>query len=310
MDPAHEHRGHKSAHVAHNAAAKGNQQRSAIAAGPHHLARQPLHALHGLVLFARPAKTASPACLRFLKRPQKLLRPQRPDLRRRDHETLACGSRPTARSIRGASVSSNPLPANTSYFADAVSTRIVCTVISMIEDPRTGFGARLFPPTLEHLHAPQPSTRSMCDSARRAARRPANHPAHSAARRKRPARRANRLLRRPRRHRTELLPISITDFATGRCKHLDGSVVLSAVIDAAGMPRDVDLFYRSGLALDEVASRLVKSERFRPGTFNGAPAAVAVEIELDLEACASLGSTKTSPAIEWLRSVSGPSQIT
>ncbi len=83
----------------------------------------------------------------------------------------------------------------------------------------------------------------------------------------------------------ELLPISITDFATGRCKHLDGSVVLSAVIDAAGMPRDVDLFYRSGLALDEVASRLVKSERFRPGTFNGAPAAVAVEIELDLEAC-------------------------
>lgn len=37
------------------------------------------------------------------------------------------GSRPTARSIRGASVSSNPLPANTSYFADGVSTRIVCT---------------------------------------------------------------------------------------------------------------------------------------------------------------------------------------
>ena len=40
------------------------------------------------------------------------------------------GNRPTARSIRGASVSSNPLPANTSYFAEGVSTRIVCTVIS------------------------------------------------------------------------------------------------------------------------------------------------------------------------------------
>ena len=39
------------------------------------------------------------------------------------------GSRPTARSIRGVSVSSNPLPVTTSYFAEGVSTRIVCTVI-------------------------------------------------------------------------------------------------------------------------------------------------------------------------------------
>ncbi len=46
------------------------------------------------------------------------------------------GNRPTARSIRGASSWSNPLPANTSYFAEGVSTRIVCTVFSMIEDPR------------------------------------------------------------------------------------------------------------------------------------------------------------------------------
>jgi TonB family protein len=83
----------------------------------------------------------------------------------------------------------------------------------------------------------------------------------------------------------ELLPVNITDLATGRCKHLDGSVVLSAVIDEAGSPRNVDFVYRAGNALDEEAIKLVSSERFRPGAFDGAPAAIAVKIELDLQAC-------------------------
>ena len=39
FDPAHEHRGHKSAHVAHNPAAKGNQQASPVAPRTHHLAQ-------------------------------------------------------------------------------------------------------------------------------------------------------------------------------------------------------------------------------------------------------------------------------
>ncbi len=43
-------------------------------------------------------------------------------------KTPPASRRPTARSIRGARVSSTPLPIVTSYFADAVSTRIVCTM--------------------------------------------------------------------------------------------------------------------------------------------------------------------------------------
>jgi hypothetical protein len=39
------------------------------------------------------------------------------------------GNLPTTRSMRGASVSSSPLPAITPYFADGVSTRIVCTLL-------------------------------------------------------------------------------------------------------------------------------------------------------------------------------------
>jgi hypothetical protein len=40
------------------------------------------------------------------------------------------GSRPTARSMRGARVSISPLPVTTSYFAEGVSTWMVCTIIS------------------------------------------------------------------------------------------------------------------------------------------------------------------------------------
>jgi hypothetical protein len=39
------------------------------------------------------------------------------------------GSLPITRSMRGASVSTSPLPATTSYFAVGVSTRMVCTLL-------------------------------------------------------------------------------------------------------------------------------------------------------------------------------------
>ena len=39
------------------------------------------------------------------------------------------GSLPQIRSMRGASDTISPLPATTPYFAEVVSTRIVCTVL-------------------------------------------------------------------------------------------------------------------------------------------------------------------------------------
>ena len=126
-NPAHEHRGHKSAHVAHNAAAKGNQQRSAIAASANHLPRQPLHALHRLVCSPGGRNSATGGSHRNDRRNFSLHRAQ---ISGEVTTKIRRGSRFTTRSIRGASVSSNPLPAITSYFAEGVSTRIVCTVIS------------------------------------------------------------------------------------------------------------------------------------------------------------------------------------
>ncbi len=81
---------------------------------------------------------------RLCKRPQKRLSDHSAQISGDVSTNTRRGSRPTARSIRGASVSSNPLPANTSYFAEGVSTRIVCTMLSMIEEQRGEFGARLF----------------------------------------------------------------------------------------------------------------------------------------------------------------------
>ena len=80
---AHEHRGHKSAHIAHNAAAKTNQKRSAIAAGLNHFARQALHASHGLEALADGKKERD---RRLRKRAQEGFGPQRPNLRRGEHE--------------------------------------------------------------------------------------------------------------------------------------------------------------------------------------------------------------------------------
>ena len=55
-DSAHEDGSKKPADIAHDAAAKSDQQRTAIAAAADHLAQQPVHALHRLVLFARRQK--------------------------------------------------------------------------------------------------------------------------------------------------------------------------------------------------------------------------------------------------------------
>ncbi len=83
---AHENRGEKSAHVAHDAAAQRDQQRAAIAARRNHLAQQLLHAGHGLVFFARGQKKRD---RRLGKGSKKSSAPKRPDLRRGENKDAA-----------------------------------------------------------------------------------------------------------------------------------------------------------------------------------------------------------------------------
>src|SRR5664279_1034107 len=79
----HERRGQKAANVADNATAKGDEERSAIAAGLCHLARQLLDACECFVLFAGGKKKSDG---RLGERPGECLAPEGPDLRRCDHK--------------------------------------------------------------------------------------------------------------------------------------------------------------------------------------------------------------------------------
>lgn len=83
----------------------------------------------------------------------------------------------------------------------------------------------------------------------------------------------------------ELLPIKLDEVATGHCKRFDGSPVLSAVIDAEGVTHQVYFLKPTGDDLDKIAIKVLKHERFKPGTRDGAPVATIVSIELNMKAC-------------------------
>jgi TonB family protein len=85
--------------------------------------------------------------------------------------------------------------------------------------------------------------------------------------------------------RPELAPLTLSDPATGHCKHFNGSLVLSAVIDAYGAPHEIYFLKPTGDDLDKIAIRLLEKERFKPGTRDGIPAATIVAIELNMKGC-------------------------
>ncbi len=61
---------------------------------------------------------------------------------------------------------------------------------------------------------------------------------------------------------------------------LEGSVLLSVVVDAAGQPGDVHVDRPLGLGLDESAVENVRHWQFKPGTKTGLPVAVRVNEEV------------------------------
>jgi TonB family protein len=84
----------------------------------------------------------------------------------------------------------------------------------------------------------------------------------------------------------ELLPFALSTSSSRRCKELDGVVWLSAIMGANGVPREIHLLRTEGDNLGDFAIGLIAAARFKPGAYNGIPAAVAVEITADLDACA------------------------
>src|SRR5215469_4883375 len=62
---------------------------------------------------------------------------------------------------------------------------------------------------------------------------------------------------------------------------LQGSVVLSLVVDATGHPRNVNVTRSLGMGLDEKAREAVEKWRFAPGMKGGYPVATRVEVEVN-----------------------------
>jgi len=60
-----------------------------------------------------------------------------------------------------------------------------------------------------------------------------------------------------------------------------GTVILYVVVDEKGMPRNLKVIRPLGLGLDEKAIEAVQKWRFKPGTKDGKPVAVAAQIEVN-----------------------------
>jgi TonB family protein len=63
--------------------------------------------------------------------------------------------------------------------------------------------------------------------------------------------------------------------------HFQGVVVLSIIVDPTGHARDVRVSRSVGLGLDEKAIEAVKKWKFEPGTKDGHPVAVGVNVEVN-----------------------------
>jgi TonB family protein len=84
----------------------------------------------------------------------------------------------------------------------------------------------------------------------------------------------------------ELIPVIQAPIPNEKCKKkVNAEILLSTYIDAAGVPNNITLLQPNGSELDEMAFKIVAEDRFKPGTYNGAPVAVAMTAEVTLRTC-------------------------
>jgi TonB family protein len=91
-----------------------------------------------------------------------------------------------------------------------------------------------------------------------------------------------------------MFPPDVSISLPRHCVALDGVVKLSALVDENGVPRSIQALHSDDARLDNFAIGLVAEQRFKPGTYNGAPAAVAIELTAALHTCALQAKKKTA----------------
>jgi TonB family protein len=83
-----------------------------------------------------------------------------------------------------------------------------------------------------------------------------------------------------------LLPLNMPRIPLEECQNkVDGTVLLSVIVDSVGEPRDLWFLRAMGNDIDKLALEVAAHDRFTPGTINGSPVAVAQSLELSLNAC-------------------------
>jgi TonB family protein len=88
----------------------------------------------------------------------------------------------------------------------------------------------------------------------------------------------------------KLIPIDFSISTPKRCIEIDGVVKLSALVDRNGLPHEVRMLESDNAHLSTFAIALVASQAFKPGTYNGVPASVAIELTAGLHTCAQLAA--------------------
>jgi TonB family protein len=96
-----------------------------------------------------------------------------------------------------------------------------------------------------------------------------------------------------------LLPTVWDVMAPDACKEeKDDTVALSLVVDAAGVPRDINPVHPDGTTVERMALRIVGADRFHPGALKGEPVAVRWAARVGIQGCLDskkddAGSTST-----------------
>jgi TonB family protein len=84
----------------------------------------------------------------------------------------------------------------------------------------------------------------------------------------------------------ELLPTMWELMPPDACKdEKDGTVTLSLVVDAGGVPRDIKPGHPDGTTVERMALRIVGADRFHPAALKGDPVAVRWAVEVSIEGC-------------------------
>jgi TonB family protein len=77
----------------------------------------------------------------------------------------------------------------------------------------------------------------------------------------------------------------VVAFAPPSAFHRCGTVTLLAIVDAEGNAGQIDVLRADDPDLAKLASKLLAKTAFKPGTYNGVPAAVAITAILDDQIC-------------------------